>query len=202
MKLFQNWVARCALVVLTIGCETSTDVPAQPTVDAASSTADTAVGGDAAAAATGGDTADTTTDGDSTMSGDTPADACTPGTLGGAIINKDHVAGPPPAMTGGAIVDGTYALTKMVQYNGGTGVAPHKDSIIFAAGKGQILGAKDGTGTMKVAFFDYTTSGDELTLTLRCGATGTVKLKYTATPTTFSKVNEKEANEVHTFTKM
>jgi hypothetical protein len=135
-------------------------------------------------------------------SGSGSGSACDPVTPAGQIIHKDHDPGAPPTMTGGTITDGVYALTQMVQYNGENGDTGHKDTMVFAGGHGQIAGLQDGTGPMQNAFFDYTTSGNDLMLTLTCGGSGSITLKYTATATTVTTVNNDDPNELHTFTKM
>jgi hypothetical protein len=187
MKTSKNWLVVCALLWSTNACSSSTDSP-PATSDA----------GDTDTAVTPMDTGEST---DTGGAADTSG-SCSPITPAGAIVHKDHDPGPPPAMTGGTIVDGVYALTKMVQYNGESGDTPHKDSMVFASGTGQIAGLKDGTGPQQTAFFSYTTAGNELSLTLTCGMSGMVKLKYTATATTITTVNDSDPNELHTFTKM
>ena len=203
MRFQSNWFGASALMtMLAITCgacsSSSSDGPASGTDAAGTDTAVTPSDG-----AGGTDTASgTDTAGGTDTSGVDTGAACTPITPAGAIINKDHDPGPPPAMTGGTIADGTYALTKMVQYNGETGNTAHKDSMVFAGGNGQVAGLKDGTGPLQSAFFTFTTAGNELTLTMTCGGSGTVTLKYTATATTITTVNAGDPNELHTFTKM
>jgi hypothetical protein len=153
------------------------------------------------AACSGGDDSPSNSQ-DSGAGGDSGGSSCDPVTPAGEIIHKDHDAGAPPTMTGGTIADGVYALTQMVQYNGEDGDTAHKDTFVFSGGAGQIAGLEDGTGTQMNAFFTYTTSGNDLDLTLTCGASGMVTMKYTATGTTITTVNADDANELHTFTKM
>ena len=105
-------------------------------------------------------------------------------------------------MTGGAIADGTYVLTKMVQYNGEDGNTPHKETFVFSGGQGQNVQADNGTGPDVAIFFTYTTSGNQLTLTLTCGMSATVTLAYTATATDITMVNPDDPNELHTVTKL
>jgi hypothetical protein len=177
---------------LATACSSSTDAPATGTAADGGASSDS---GTVAVTDSGAGT-------DSASAADSGTASCTAVTNVGTIVNKDHDPGAPPAMTGGAIVDGTYTLTKMVQYNGENGNTPHKETSVFAGGEGQIVGAKDGTGAEERVFFTYTTSGNELTLTLGCGASGTVKLLYTATATTITTVNQDDPNELHTSTKM
>ena len=161
---------------------------------ASTSSSTTSSSGGASSSSGGG----TTSSSSSTSSGGA---SCTPGTNVATVINKDHDPGPAPTMTGGTIVDGAYVLTKMVQYNGENGNTPHKDMIFFSAGQGQALGAKDGVGADMAAFFTYATSGNMITLTLTCGASGVAHTTYTATATEFTMVNPDDANEVHTYAK-
>jgi hypothetical protein len=167
------------------GCSSSTTAPT--TTDAGSTT-------DAA-------TTDSATASDTGSGADAnPTDVCAEVANVGGQVMKDHDPGPPPAMTGGTVVDGTYVLTKMVQYNGENGQLAHQETMVFKNGNGQIVGTESGK-TQRL-FFSYTTSGNEMTKVVTCGGpAGSVVQKYTATATTFVSVNNGDANELHTFTK-
>lgn len=128
--------------------------------------------------------------------------ACAPAANVASIVNKAHDPGPPPVMTGGAIADGTYVLTKMVQYNGENGNTPHKETFVFAGGTGQTVSAADGTGPDIPIFFTYATAGNQLTLTFTCGLTGSVTMAYTVAGTDITTVNPDDPNELHTISKL
>jgi hypothetical protein len=181
--------SKCSLLAFTLltfaasGCSSSTttapatDAGTTPTADAASGTPT-----------------------DSGTPEASSGDVCAEIAQQGASIDKDHDPGPPPAMTGGTIADGTYVLTKMVQYNGENGNLAHQETIVFAGGNGQIVGTE--SGATKRLFFTYTTSGNEITEVVSCGGpAASVKQQYTATATTYVSVNSGDKNELHTFTK-
>jgi hypothetical protein len=122
---------------------------------------------------------------------------------GGPVVGRHTNAGPPPAMTGGTIVDGTYVLTKIELYNGRTDTGPpHQETWLFSAGTVQIL-EQDPT----VATFSgtYTTKGNTFTLTFTCPpsfAGGMAAGSYTATATELQiqTVNGADPYEVDTYT--
>jgi hypothetical protein len=186
------WVAVFAILAAA-GCSDSADSPA--TTDSGV-VADTAPN-DAATGDTGSDTGTVVTDSAPAETGD----PCTAVANTGASVSKTTNAVPTPMMTGGTIVDGTYVLTKWDLYNGETGTSTHKETFVFAAGKGQRVGSTDG-GADKAIFFDYATSGtNAITLTLTCGGMGTVATTYSATATTFVFASPSNKNQVQTFTK-
>ncbi len=122
------------------------------------------------------------------------AQACNSLTNSAPVVNKDHDAGAPPTMTGGTVVEGTYYLTKMVQYNGENGNTAHQETFVFSGGTFQAatLGGRF-SGT-------YSTSGTNLTLHVTCPAAQTVVMPYTATATQIVSINSDDANEAHTLT--
>ncbi|MDB4998000.1 MAG: hypothetical protein JWM74_5432 [Myxococcaceae bacterium] len=179
------FLALTLLLVPAAGCSSSTTTPTTTTSEAGTT--------DAA-------TSDAATQSDAGGGDAKPTDVCAEVANVGGQVMKDHDPGPPPAMTGGAIVDGTYVLTKMVQYNGENGQLAHQETMVFANGNGQIVGTE--SGSTKRLFFTYTTSGNEITMVISCGGpAGSNVQKYTATATTFVSVNSGDANELHTFTK-
>jgi hypothetical protein len=108
--------------------------------------------------------------------------------------------GPPPAMTGGTLVEGTYVQTGYEYYNGETASGTHKDTLVF----------KDGT--VKAALSDsgkpdtilagtYSTSGNMLTMNISCPTPGVFAFTYTATPTTLVFISINSPNKVETWTK-
>ncbi|MBI2395824.1 MAG: hypothetical protein HYV09_40035 [Deltaproteobacteria bacterium] len=179
MKTTRGAVAT-ALCVLSLAMGCSDDSPATVT--------DTGVG-----VTDTGSAIDTATAGDA-------ADACAPITNVGTVITKTTVSSAPPTMTGGTIVDGTYVLTNITKYNGVVGSITHKETMLFSGGNGQNVDSADG-GPDKHTYFKYTTSGSELTMTVACGGAGSLKIKYTATPTTFTLITPDDPNESHTYTK-
>lgn len=127
--------------------------------------------------------------------------ACgTPATNLAPQIDKVSHAGAPPAMTGGTLVDGTYFLSAMDQYNGENGSLIHQETWIYAAGTLTVLSDEVGKPQIR-ASGTFTTNGTTVTATLTCGVQATLMNQYTATATTLVTVNQGDANELHTFTK-
>jgi hypothetical protein len=195
-------IAACAFAS-TLGCSSSTD-PAPLSADTGTAS-DTGTTEDTGTAADTGSTDDTGVATDTGTASDTGSaaetgDPCAPIANVGTTITKMTVATPPPTMTGGTIVDGTYALTAITKYNGVAGSVTHKATLLLAGGKGQEVDSADGAAD-KHTYFTYTTSGSELTMTAACGGTGNLTLKYTATPTTFMFLDPTDPNESRTYTK-
>ncbi len=194
-----------AAICLSFGCSSGESTPST-TTDAATSV--DSVASDTGSPVDSGEPVDTAMPTmDSAMAGDTPADApadapaaCTPIANVGTAVSKTSVAGPPPAMTGGAIVPGTYALTKFELYAGGTGTSTHKETMEFGASTLSNVVSNDG-GADKAGFFTYATAGATITLSATCGKMGSQPLKYTATATQFVMVAPSNPNQVQTYTK-
>lgn len=127
--------------------------------------------------------------------------ACgTPVTNPAAQIHKMSHAGPPPAMTGGTVVDGAYYLTAMDTYNGATGDSVHQEDWTFTSGTVTVLSTEPGMAEIR-ASGTYMMSGTTLNVALTCGVTATLANAYTATATQLVTVNQGDSNELHTFTK-
>jgi hypothetical protein len=98
-----------------------------------------------------------------------------------------YVKGNPPQFTGGAIVDGTYALTNATIYNptGLVGlVRPIGAMYRFSAGKVDFL---DYDGTVNRTFSGtFTTSGNGLTIAVTCGGDSPYTQSYSATASTIT----------------
>lgn len=114
-------------------------------------------------------------------------------------IHKNHHAGPPPAMTGGTIADGTYFLTAMDQWNGENGDTPHVETWFYQGNQVGVVSI-ESSATLR-ASGTFTTSGNMITSTLDCGVSMTATSAYTASGNTLTIVNANDPNETHTFTK-
>ncbi|HTQ06282.1 MAG TPA: hypothetical protein VMI54_20610 [Polyangiaceae bacterium] len=164
--------------------------------DVAGSGGDTAVG--AAGAGNGGQSGAADAAGGTGGTAGGASVACNDVVNGAPLVNKDHDPAAPPKMTGGTIADGTYYLTKVVQYNGENGNTAQRETWVISGNTIEVVNL-DGTrysGT-------YTTSGHELTLTLTCpaSAVGMVPVfSYTATSTQIVTLQPDDANEAHTMT--
>lgn len=117
------------------------------------------------------------------------------------IVGKTTHAGPPPAMTGGTVMDGTYVLTAMDKYNGTTGSNTHQETWIFSAGQVQIVAVDSSMSGEIRAAGTYATVGNGMTLNLTCPTSTSVMNPYTASATQLLLVNANDPNEIHTFTR-
>jgi hypothetical protein len=100
-------------------------------------------------------------------------------------VSIEQVASDPPAPQGGAIVDGTYALTAAVIYTGPNGPAGPSGTTQTTL---QITGptiqvVSDGDPATRTV--SYTTSGTSIESVDTCPDTDTRPGTYTAAPTTF-----------------
>jgi hypothetical protein len=129
------------------------------------------------------------------------AATCDPFTNVGQVIQEATDPGPVPAMTGGAIVDGTYALTADVYYAGGVGQDTRKHTLVFADGTIKAVEAKNA-GQDIVSAGSYATTGtSSIVLDVACPTAGSLPTTYTATPTTFTMVAPDDPQHVQTWTK-
>ncbi len=108
--------------------------------------------------------------------------------------------GPPPAMTGGTIVDGTYAQTAHVYYENDANSSNDAETLVFANGTVKQI-ASDNGGPDQIVGGTVTTSGNALTFTLVCPQALTIDGTYTATDTTFTFIRSDDPDRVVTFTK-
>jgi Lipocalin-like domain len=105
------------------------------------------------------------------------------------VVTTVEGKGTAPAFTGGAIADGTYALTAATAYGPSNGTVGQKQRItwVFAGTSFTLVQDSDtscnsaptGSGT-------FATSGTQLTLTLTCPASDSPTFDYTATGDTLS----------------
>jgi len=106
----------------------------------------------------------------------------------GTAITPTCVAGASPAMTGGAIADGTYVLVSGTAYasscSGVTLPAGGPTTLLVSAG---CIQSVDVTGGAKT--YAWSTSGSTFTMSEVCpAASPPADLQYTATPTTLSQL--------------
>ncbi len=159
-----------------------------------------ATGGDAAVAETG--TADTSTvDGGAGADTSTPVDSggCQKVVNGGGVVPETAGVGAFPAAAGGAVVDGTYYMTKHEVYPPSRPDAnTRRRTFVFAGGT---FAAHDNDPGQSEKEFSgtFTASGSKITLSVKCPMTATAVLDYTATPTTYTQ--HTSSNDLFIFTK-
>jgi hypothetical protein len=128
-------------------------------------------------------------------------EGCNAIALGGPVVTKTPHAGPPPAMTGGPISEGTYFLTAIDTYNHQVGAGSRQETWILSGGSIQIV-ARDSTLSSDVrGTGTYSTSGNMLTMALSCPAPVTTVQPFTATSLAMEIINAGNANEMHTFSR-
>ena len=138
-------------------------------------------------------------------SGDTSAQASATPNCGAApnlapVLAPTTVSTPPPTMTGGTIVEGTYIETGYVYYNGETSSSSHKETLILSNGTMKNIGSEGGSPD-RILGGTYTTSGNTLTFNITCPQPVTIQATYTATPTTIQFITSDDTNKVETWTK-
>ncbi len=105
----------------------------------------------------------------------------------GTVITSACVAGAPPAMTGGAIADGTYVLVSATAYTSScSGIqlpTGGPTTLLLSAGCEQSIDIMGGAKT-----YTFATSGSTLTENEVCPGSGSYPLPYTATATTLSEL--------------
>jgi hypothetical protein len=136
--------------------------------------------------------------------GDGGVAQCNAITLAGARIMKTTHAGPPPVMTGGEITLGTYVLTAMDKYNGTMGSNTRRETWVISAGHLEVASDDSESGNIAGHFSaGFSTTGNGVTLSGSCPASGAFSAEYTATPTQFMLLSEPLSSdqEIHVFTK-
>jgi hypothetical protein len=122
----------------------------------------------------------------------------------GAVISVTSEAGPPPALTGGTVIDGTYVLTSEVFYNGESDdTITSKRTLVIAEGTLKNVESKDGDPDRIIAG-TYSTSGTALTLSTVCPRATTLVFPYTATATTVALLTNDgttDGNDLETYSK-
>jgi len=125
---------------------------------------------------------------------------CGPLTNVGAAITPMSRAGSPPAMTGGTLVEGTYALTAWDLYNGEHDSKTHQETFLYQGGMVTHVQSING-GVNQELGGSYSSSGNVFTWTITCPQPTSVSVQYTATPTTFMFIAPDDPNQLQTYTK-
>jgi hypothetical protein len=137
------------------------------------------------------------------------ADAEPPITCSGSCNTFDNISptitrtvnqGLPPAMTGGTIVDGTYVVSSIVQYNGdATSYSLAETSVITGNFDAWVASTN---GQLPVRYTTtFTTVGNQLMLSVCCPAPGSLTISYTTDGTTLAHVDPLNSNRVITYTR-
>jgi hypothetical protein len=117
-------------------------------------------------------------------------------------VTVEAGTGSPPVAVGGDIVDGTYVLTSMLDYNVGDGLIGQGTLGVIELSGGTISSASiSAKGAEVRTAASYTVSGSTLVQRGTCGFGDTLSQGFTATPTTITTI-QSSPDFVSFFTRM
>jgi hypothetical protein len=137
------------------------------------------------------------------------ADGAPPGTCGGGcntfanispVVSRTVEQGDTPMMTGGAIVDGTYIVSSVVQYNGDMSLYSLAETSIIAGNVDAWVSSINGGVSMRYTT-TYTTTNNQMAFDICCPTGGSLTILYTSNGTTLSHVDPANPNRVITYTR-
>jgi hypothetical protein len=148
------------------------------------------------------------------MSAEKPADAspisdASPGSCAGTCNSLAHLgttvtrtvsAAAVPAMTGGAVLDGTYVVTGVVHYNNDTAPFTLKATAVLTGRTDTWVESLNGSADLHITA-TFTTNGSTFHVTTCCPAASSADSGYTASGNTLSVVDPSDTNRVITYTK-
>jgi hypothetical protein len=106
-----------------------------------------------------------------------------------ASITIQAGSGSPPGAAGGTVVDGTYTLSEIDDYNGGDAFTGHPAAGVMVVSAGTMEAAMmDAKGGMDRFSARYMTDGTTIREIGTCGFQDTVTMGYTATASTLTMV--------------
>ncbi len=115
-------------------------------------------------------------------------------------ITRTVVQGSPPAMTGGAIVDGTYVVSSIVHYNGDTSLYSLAETSVITGNFDAWVASTNGQAPTRYTT-TFTTAGNQMVLSICCPTTTPLTLSYTTNGTTLTHVDVLNPNRVITYTR-
>jgi len=136
-------------------------------------------------------------------------DAEPPGTCGGTCntiidigqtITRTVENGPPPMMTGGNIVDGTYVATAVVQYNGDMSTYVFSETSIISGNYDAWVSTINGQTTRYMTTWT-TTNVNQMTFDICCPTSADITILYTTTGNTLTHIDPANPNRVITYTR-
>jgi hypothetical protein len=136
-------------------------------------------------------------------------DAEPPGTCSGGcntIVNISQTVvrtvdtGPPPTMTGGTIVDGTYVATGVVQYNGDSTAYSISETSIIAGNMDAWVSSINGQTPVRY-MTTFITSGNLMIFTFCCPTVVNLTISYTTDGATLSYIDPANPNRLFIFTR-
>jgi hypothetical protein len=107
--------------------------------------------------------------------------------------------GPPPMMTGGNIVDGTYVATTVVQYNGDTAPYVFSETSIISGNDDAWVSTINGMTARYMTSF--TVNGNQMAFAICCPNSSNVTISYTTNGNTLTHIDPANANRVITYTR-
>jgi hypothetical protein len=136
-------------------------------------------------------------------------DAGAPGSCTGICNTFDNVSqtvtrtvdqGSPPTMTGGTIVDGTYVVTSIVQYNGDVTPYSLKETSVIGGNMDAWVAETNGMAAVRYTT-TFTTTSNQMAFTFCCPIALNLTILYTTDGTTLSHIDSSNPNRVITYTR-
>ena len=108
--------------------------------------------------------------------------------------------GPAPPMTGGTIVDGTYIVSSIVQYNGDTMPYTLSETSVIAGNVDAWVSSINGAIPTRYTT-TFTTSNNQMAFAVCCPTPFNMTILYTTDGTTLSHIDPANPNRVITYTR-
>jgi hypothetical protein len=118
----------------------------------------------------------------------------------GSTITRTVVSGPPPVMTGGNIVDGTYVATAVVQYNGDMSAYDFSETSIISGNDDAWVSTINGQTTRVMSTWTRM-NGNQMTFDICCPNSMNVTILYTTSGNTLTHIDPANPNRVITYTR-
>jgi len=118
----------------------------------------------------------------------------------GSDVTPASVPGEKPALSGGTLLDGTYALVTFALYNGASDSTTYRKTAVFTGGSLKAAESRDGAADTFLSG-TYSTAGSILTVDIECPLVVRLMLSYGATPTTLILSNPNNPDVLETSTK-
>jgi hypothetical protein len=107
---------------------------------------------------------------------------------------------PTPTMTGGTIVEGTYVVTSIVQYNDDSTPYSLSETSVITGNFDAWVASTNGGAEVRYTT-TYTTNNNQLAFNVCCPSFFNLTILYTTNGTTISYIDPANPNRVITFTR-
>jgi hypothetical protein len=143
------------------------------------------------------------------VAADTSGDAAPPGTCGGTCntfpnisptVTRTVVQGPPPTMTGGQIVDGTYVVSGVVHYSGDLTPFTIAETSVIAGNVDAWVSSINSAPTTRFTT-TFTVTNNQMVMEFCCPTSLDLTITYTTDGVTLSHIDPANPNRVITYTR-